>query len=65
MAGIGLTFFVLQLAWWPRIVRQRHEAEMREDPAKAIAAQRRRNLGKLVMVGIWLVLLIKQVYLAL
>ncbi len=42
------TLLVLYEVWLPRILRRRHDAEMRVDPVQARSARRRERMGKIV-----------------
>jgi RNA polymerase sigma factor (sigma-70 family) len=66
-AAFSASLLAIHLLWLPRIVRRRHELEMREDPARATAARRREKLGRILgwglgMGGAWVALVIKHVY---
>jgi hypothetical protein len=67
LAVFTVVLLALNFLWLPRIWRRRHEAEMREDPAKATAKRRREKLARTIAWGLglggpWVGMVIKHVY---
>ncbi|MBI1874496.1 MAG: sigma-70 family RNA polymerase sigma factor [Acidobacteria bacterium] len=63
-AGFTLALATLHFVWLPRILRRRFEAEMRENPIRALAERRRERRGTIIgwtlgLGGAWVGLVLK------